>query len=257
MIIRETPNSFFYVTQHDHAFLSGRMVDHWRAAYFEDAARRADVALAIYQHDRAWIPLDATPLWNDVTHAPFSFLDFPAPSKLVHYQHGLDEAEQLNPYAGLLCSMHYASFFATDASDIGQAFHSRETQRQQRLRQQLGLTTEAQTQVLDFHLYLLKFCDNLSLYLCLNEPGVDKAHENPWYRKGIPYSDQFAFMNQQLIQASWADEHTVRVEPFPFEQPFSVVLRYKELPKQQINATGLTACFHSTPVSELEIRLTE
>jgi len=129
----------------------------------------------------------------------------------------------------------------------GQAFLQREEQRQQRLQQELGLITNAQQHSLDFHVQLLKFADRLSLYFCLNEPGANKAHEHPWYRDGIPFSDYFPFTRHQLIQTHWLAKDQVRVQPFPFDEEFTVALRYKELPKQQLAEIGLAECFNQAP----------
>ena len=255
MIVRETPASFYYLNQHDHARVAGVLADHWQPQYFEDAARRAEVMLAIYQHDRAWIPLDAAPLWNEQTQAPHSFLDFPAEPKIHHYQQGITEVEHLAPYAGLLCSLHYTGFPDLAKTNLGQAFLRAEAQRQQRLQQQLDLHTAARQRALDFHVQLLKFADRLSLYFCLNEPGADKAHEHPWYRAGIPFSDYFPFTHRQLIQAHWVAKDQVRVQPWPFDEEFPVTLCYKELPKEQVANLGLAACFQQAPMQELVVRV--
>ncbi|UOQ64720.1 DUF3891 family protein [Hymenobacter volaticus] len=257
MIVRETPSSFHCIKQHDHARVAGVLIEHWQPAHFKGTALRPEVELAVQQHDRGWIPLDATPTWNEQTHAPHSFLDFPAEPKVRHYQQGIAEVEDMASYAGLLCSLHYTGFPDLAKTEIGQHFLATEEQRQQRLQQQLGLNTNAQQHIFDFHLQLLKFADRLSLYFCLNEPGADKTHEHPWYRDGIPFSDFFAFTQHQLVQAHWLSENQVRVQPFPFEDSFSIKLRYKELPKEHLTAEKLADCFRQAPLQELEVRIVQ
>ncbi|HEX8426850.1 DUF3891 family protein [Hymenobacter sp.] len=255
MIVRETPASFYYISQHDHARVAGVLIEHWQPEYFEGAALRPEVELAVQQHDRGWIPLDAAPRWNEQHHAPYSFLDFPAEPKVRHYQQGITEVEQLAPYAGLLCSLHYTGFPDLAKTEVGRAFLLAEELRQQRLQQELGLRTNAQQHQLDFHLQQLKFADRLSLYFCLNEPGADKAHEHPWYRDGIPFSDFFSFARHQLMQAYWLTKDQVRVQPFPFDEEFIIRLRYRELPKEQLAAVGLTQCFQQASVQELRVQV--
>lgn len=257
MILRETPSSFHCINQHDHARVAGVLIEHWQPAYFEGAALRPEVELAVQQHDRGWIPLDAAPSWNEQTRAPHSFLDYPAEPKIRHYQQGITEVEDMAPYAGLLCSLHYTGFPDLAKTEVGQHFLATEEQRQQRLQQQLGLSTNAQQHVLDFHLQLLKFADRLSLYFCLNEPGADKAHEHPWYRDGIPFSDFFSFTHHQLVQAHWLSKDQVRVQPFPFDGPFSIKLRYKELPKEHLAAENLADSLRQAPFQNLEVRIVQ
>lgn len=255
MIIRETSASFFYLQQHHHAQVAGVLAEQWQERYFEGIVWRPEVVLAIHQHDRGWIPLDAAPRWNQQTHAPHSFLDFPAELKIQHYQQGITEVEHMAPYAGLLCSLHYTGFPDLAKTARGRAFLAAEEQRQQQLQQHLDLAASASQHNLDFHVQLLKFADRLSLYLCLNEPGTDKAHEHPWYRDGIPFSDYFAFSQNQLVQAQWLSEDAVRVEPFPFDEEFTVRLCYKELPKEQLATVGLAACFAEAPLQTLAVRI--
>lgn len=253
MIVRETPTSFICLTQHDHAQIAGGLAEHWQPAYFEGAERRPEVLLAVREHDRAWIPLDAAPIWNEHTQAPHSFLDYPTVPKVQHYQQGIEEVALLAPYAGLLCSLHYTSFPDLAKSPAGQQFLHTETARQQHLRQQLQLTTPAQAATLDFHKRMLRFADNLSLYLCLNEPGTSKVQEHPWYQAGIPFSDYFSFARQQLVQVAWPERNAVHIHPSPFSESFAVVLRYRELPKARLTAADLSQCFAEAPVQELEV----
>ncbi|MBC6606893.1 DUF3891 family protein [Hymenobacter sp. BT188] len=256
MIVRETPSSFTCIGQHDHAHISGVMADHWLGVYFGDASRRDDVTLAVYEHDRAWIPLDAEPLWNEQTQAPYSFLDFPPAPRLHHYEQGITELENLSPYAGLLSSLHYTGFPEMAKLAAGREFLQKEAGRQQRLRRQLGINASGQP-TLDFHVQLLKFLDRLSLYLCMNEPGADKEHEHPWYKGGIPFSDYFDFTDHQLIQTKWASKTQVQVAPFPFDEAFCVTLPYKELRKNELSDVGLAECFQRAPIQKMQVWITE
>ncbi|TGD83243.1 DUF3891 family protein [Hymenobacter wooponensis] len=253
MIVRETPTSFICLAQHDHAQISGRLAEQWQLAYFEGLSYRPEVLLAVREHDRAWIPLDAAPIWNEQAQAPHSFLDYPTAPKVQHYQQGIEEVEHLAPYAGLLCSLHYTSFPDLAKSPAGQQFLRTETERQNRLKQQLQLMAPAMAATLEFHKRLLRFADNLSLYLCLNEPGTSKEHEHPWYRAGIPFSDYFAFTGHQLVQVEWPSPTAVHISPSPFTESFAVTLRYRELLKARLAAVGLGQCFAEAPVAELEV----
>lgn len=128
--------------------------------------------LAIQEHDRGWIELDTSPVWNDKTEKPYSFIDYPTVLKISFYKKGLDEVEKMSKYAGLLCSLHYSSFLQDASEPAVREFWDEEKQRQDQISKELGLVgNEDKKETLMYHLDLLKFCDYLSLFICLNEPG--------------------------------------------------------------------------------------
>src|SRR5690606_13416907 len=122
-------------TQHDHAYLSG-VISRWFPESMFGHDRIQEVVLAIEQHDRGWIRLDETPIWNDRHGVPFSFMDYPLPPKLLSYRQGIDEVEEMNMYAGLLCSLHYSSFNHIKNSSLKYCveFREYETDRQSRMK---------------------------------------------------------------------------------------------------------------------------
>lgn len=253
MIISEKPDAWVMVKQHDHAHLSGLAVDHWDLSQFKGADRQQDVSYAIYQHDRSWIGLDETPIWNDKNHVPYSFIDFPLIPKLRFYTWGLDETEKENPYAALLCSMHYASFFEGATHPDSHAFLHSERKRQERLKQFCYIKTSEQEDALHYHFRLLQFCDNISLYVCLNEPGVSKAEEYPWYRNGFKNSEIFNKMHEQQIIAQWIDDMRIKFSPFPFQKPFHAQVKIKIVPKQLVKREGIAQAYENTSWSTREV----
>ncbi|MFC4766276.1 DUF3891 family protein [Effusibacillus consociatus] len=252
MIVHERDHDFIMIRQHDHAQVSGEAAKHWKTEFFPGFERHEDVILGIYQHDRAWIELDDTPLWNDRNHVPYSFVDFPSSLKLTFYRKGIDEVEVINPYAGLLCSLHYASFFENDTHPAGQEFLRSERKRQQGLVQRLHLHGATMDE-LQFHFRLLQFCDNLSLYLCLNEPGVSKSDEFPWYRNGFSGSDQFSFTKNRVIMAHWIDKERVSLSPSPFEKEVQVSLMTKAVDKERIKVVGIAQAYQDAAWTERKV----
>ena len=59
---------------------------------------------------------------------------------------------------------------------------------------------------------LLQTCDDLSLFVCLNEPG---RSDHPWYREG------FGFMGTRFVPI-WEDRRTLRLKPNPFSGAFDL-----------------------------------
>lgn len=255
MIVFEKLDAFVMVKQHDHAHLSGQAADHWDISHFKGAEKQQDVAYAIYQHDRSWIGLDETPIWNDRGHVPYSFSDFPLIPKLRFYAWGLDEIEKENPYAALLCSLHYASFFEKATQSDSQAFLMSERKRQERLKQYCHLTTSEEEDVLHYHFRLLQFCDDVSLYVCLNEPGVSKEKEHPWYRNGFKNSEIFDRENKQQVIARWMDNQHIVFSPFPFQESFDAQLKIKIVPKEIVREEGIAEAYKSTSWSNRKVTI--
>ncbi|WP_175498885.1 DUF3891 family protein [Paenibacillus sp. NFR01] len=258
MICREHDGNLVMMKQHEHGELAGRF-----AAEFREEAtrtvqdRRAEVLRAIANHDRGWIDLDETPFWNDAEGAPYTFLDFPLVPKLVFYRRGLDEIEADTAYGGLLCSLHYERLIETSGED-GPAlreFLAEEEARRARIRREL----EHSRPIAEGELYhderLLQFCDDLSLFLALSEPGSPKSEEHPWFKDGFSGSEDFGFTSGRAITAEWKDASALMLEPFPFTEPVEAVFKQRSVPKAQIQAKGIARAFHETPEEECRIRI--
>ncbi|WP_226675205.1 DUF3891 family protein [Mesobacillus jeotgali] len=248
MIVHEREHEFVMVAQHDHAKVSRDAAECWRDEYFLGIDKKDSVVLAVREHDRCWIEPDEEPLWNKQTQQPYSFMDYPGSPKLAFYTKGIKEIVQMDPYAGLLCSLHYASFLKDATSTIGKNFWVAEKQRQQKLLKELGIEKD---ELLSFHLNLLKFCDNLSLYICLNDPGTPKSQEHYFYREGFP--QKFSFANDQTIHAEWLDLQTVSLSVSPFINKLLVRLPYKAVDKELIKEIGLAAAYQDSPVCWREV----
>lgn len=246
MIVRETAHAFIMTTQHEHAHLSAQIAEQLPERLFGNHFRN-DVLLAIREHDRSWIRLDDTPIWNDRTHAPYSMIDYPLLPKLMLYRVGIDETEQMNAYAGMLCSMHFSSFHAiktSNADDCVQFMHD-ERNRQAMIKQRLKLSDE---ELIQQHLMLLQLCDDLSLYVCMNKPGTDKQHEHPWFRDGFEQK-----IDHQSIDAHWVDDEHIQLSPFICKQEFTAKVNVKEVPKEAIRSAGIHAAYEDTPLKEQRI----
>ncbi|XEC94169.1 DUF3891 family protein [Paenibacillus tarimensis] len=250
MIVRETDQAFYMIKQHDHAHLSGQLASGLSTALLADDERQEEVLLAVYEHDRSHIRLDDTPVWNDRTKAPFSFSDYPLLPKLTHYKTGLDEIEAQSRYAGLLCSLHYASFFPDPNHPECIAFVQYEQERQERIIFDLQLTD---WEAINKHFLLLQLCDDLSLYVCLNEPGAAKEREHPWYRDGIKGSELFNEQAGELLTARWLNEREIVLTPFPFKQSIQAVLKAKNVMKSLIYELGIEEAYRKTEMAVQEV----
>ncbi|MFC5714278.1 DUF3891 family protein [Thalassorhabdus alkalitolerans] len=235
MIIREWSDSFELIEQHEHARLSGAVCAFWGDPAVKTSLWEA-VILAVKEHDRAWIPLDKQPLWNEAKQRPFSFTDYPMNEKINAYANGVDEIERINPYAALLGSLHYASFFTSNETKMGKEFYEQEQKRQDKLRGR-GARTGFETE----HLNILQFCDDISLYSCLNQPGVSKEKEYPWFKNG--FRQRFDYLGKKKMHAGWRSTQDIEITPFPLAQRLSFTLRSWRVSKQDCKKTGLAAAW--------------
>jgi Protein of unknown function (DUF3891) len=218
MIVREKRDSYVLIKQHDHALAAGEIARYW--------ARRPrpleSTLYAIAQHDVAWQGPDARVQWNEETGRPYSFADYPAELKVQAYTDGLDWLEERDPYAACLCSMHYETlmrrFGSTEAEE---RFADAELRREERLR--AGMSEE-ELENLEHNLRLLRLCDGLSLFVCLNEPGGDDYPP--------PYPEGFELAGTSF-EPVWEDRGTLRLEPNPFSGAFDLSIPYSTVGKDR------------------------
>jgi hypothetical protein len=218
MIVREKPGSYVLIKQHDHALASGEFARYWARK-----PRPLDSTLyAIAHHDVAWQGPDARVRWNEETGRPYSFVDYPPEPKVRAYADGLDRLEERDPYAACLCSMHYETLMRRfGGSEVEERFADAESRRQSKLRAKMS---EEELENLDYNLGLLRLCDGLSLFVCLNEPGSD-AHPPP-------YPGGFELFGEKF-QPIWEDRSTLRLDPNPFSGAFDLSLPYLSVGKDR------------------------
>jgi Protein of unknown function (DUF3891) len=211
VIVREKPDSYVLIKQHDHALAAGELAKHW--------ARRPrpleSTLYAVAHHDVAWQGPDARVRWSEETGRPYSFADYPPEPKVRAYAEGLDWLEERDPYAACLCSMHYETLVRRfGSSEAEERFANAESRRQEKLR--AGMSEE-ELENLEYNLRLLRLCDGLSLFVCLNEPGGDDYPP--------PYPEGFEFYGERL-QPIWEDRGTLRLDPNPFSGAFDLSIPY-------------------------------
>jgi hypothetical protein len=245
MIIRETATHFTMITQNDHAHLAADMAAYLKPSLYLNSEYASDVLLAIREHDRCWIKLDAMPIWNDQSHAPFGFDDYPIQPKMMFYRFGIDEIQEMSAYASYLSSVHFASFQPIRESDLPECveFVRYEKKRQASIQNQIQMPEQ---DVIQRHSQLLKCCDDLSLYVSLNEPGVSKKEEHPWFRDGFDVT----LDREERMIAHWVNERVVQVAPFPYVHEFSVSMKLKHVSKEAVQKSGIDRAYHDTAWTE-------
>ena len=101
---------------------------------------------------------------------------------------------------------------------------------------------------------MLRLCDDLSLFVCLNEPGVHKKNVHPFYLKGIPESAFFNEDNEHNIFAQYVDRQTIKFNSFPFQESFEFTVTFKNVDKNEIERVGLLDAYEAQPWLEETIK---
>lgn len=254
MIVRERENDYVLIEQDNHAQISGELIAVWKDAYFAGGAFRESAEYAIRHHDAGWKPLDQSPFWNDKKRMPYTFTDLPNPPKTVFYRDGINAVEKADHYAALLCSKHYTGFLSYDYSPEATNFVQTEEARRKRLIDSLPSFDD---KLFQFHYGLLKLCDNLSLYICLNEPGADKEAEHPFFKNGIPLAKDLHVYQENKMDIQWIDAETVAISECPFNNPLTVTIRQKVIAKETIAAKGLLDSYQEAPYEDVHVRFVQ
>lgn len=250
MIIRERDHTFVMIEQDHHAHISAAIIKQWKDVFFTEDPLYESVLYAIKHHDCGWRLFDQQPFWNDEKQSPYSFIDFPVLPKTVLYERGIDEVEKNDPYAAALCSAHYARFISPEDSAETNRYIKSEEQRRKRL---LSFFPPHQLKLFDRHLALLQLADNLSLYICLNEPGISKQDEHYFFQEKILFPKEVNEIKTEPIEAHWKNNLTVTLEGLPYVEPFSVSIEKKVMKRQLIKENGLLASYESMDYKQKKI----
>lgn len=251
MIVREREHEFVMIEQHNHAQVSGDIMSNWKNSLFIGNELRKSVEYAIYHHDIGWRHFDTQPFWDDQANKPFTFSSFPTNPKIVLYTYGINEVEEIDSYAALLCSKHYTHFLKNNPAIESQQFVKNEEERQQRLWSEIP---QLNKRLFNFHYGLVQLGDNLSLYLCLNEPGITKEKEHPFFKEGIPLNKAITSFQQSKMTLHWLNKKTVTVHEFPFEDTFQIKWNEKIVSKQTIREKGLLKAYTQAPIEERKVQ---
>lgn len=180
MIVREEGDELVLVRQADHALLSGWLAGAWGAAPWQRPEPPEGTVLGARLHDLAWTPFDeAVPRRADGRPYPFQEVTRTITAPL--YSRGLDAVEAIDPYAGLLASLHYSGFYHShwgwrhwypnsgledEEKDAVDRFVAGELARQRRLRDRLFGWDEAADRQLHRNYVWLQLWDRISLDIC-------------------------------------------------------------------------------------------
>ncbi len=217
MIVSRRPEGLVLVRQVDHQEQCRAMAEAWGGSEFARIERWAQITSAAACHDEGWRNEDDLPTINR-RGIPTDFPELDRARHVELYGRGIDHAELLDPYVGLLVSMHGGGLHRhrlgldgpsdRDHSPPVAAFLTREDARQERLREGLGNDLDLASWTWDAYRLLQAF-DALSLYLVWRGLGSGA----PGVLAQVPRASGDAGVD---IICGALGRFTATCDPFPF-----------------------------------------
>lgn len=251
MIVRETESHFICIEQDHHAHLSKQMIAQWKDYFLQDDPLIDSVLFAVEQHDIGWHHFDRQPLWNDQTRQPYTFIDLPLLIKTVLYTNGVNIVEEKDPYAAALCSAHYTKFLQKYEIDEVKHYIKSEQLRRETI---LQLYPHIDKATFNRHLAFLQLADNMSLYICLHEPGNNK-NIHRYFQRGIRIPPSINRSDHSFIEANWQNNDTIYLNNIERTEPFSLTIHEKYIPKEKLKQGGLINLYEQTSITKRQIHL--
>ena len=213
MIVRPVDDTAELAMQVDHAEVAGQLAAAWGGPNVPALDPRDSMLTAVRLHDIGWRHWEAAAQLNPDTGRPANFLDVMIDEHLRLYRLGIDEVAAIDPYAGMLVSMHAAGIYtgrygtqpamllsrAPDVQSVVDDFIAEQEARYGAVKDGLGVADED----LWRNFLLLQVFDRLSLRLCLGDP----AGMGPM---------QIVLPEDRTLTITLGDDGIERLDPWPF-----------------------------------------
>ena len=239
MIIRNDTDGLTLIGQTDHSRFVGQLAAHWGNRDFETPTPNDAVVRAATFHDYGWLRYETSPLVRPETGEPYPFLQVPMTrEQLGSYQWALDWMADIDPYSGLIVSMHRTGLwkgrYQTIAYPAGrynltalspevQAFIARNEAWQEQQRARLDAKN------LWTNYRLMQVWDLLGLYFCCQEPYEDRIEPVPVGYAGA--TDDGVRLTMKPV-----GPRQVLFDPYPFDvRPCRVQLGFKRLARPRFD----------------------
>ena len=226
MLIRQEGEDLVIVRQTDHMAQVARIAERWGNDRFPAPEHREETIRAAALHDNGWRDWEEHATLLPETGRPRNLSEVEPEVHAAFYRAGVERAVAIDPYTGLLVSMHAAVLYAgvdgwdlatlsppdgVDLDEVRRSFVAEQTSLQQRLRGTLAAGSRYAEAVEPTRLwpaYLrLRAWDRLSLYFLHHGMGE-------WYLDHVPAADGETTV---ALRAIGAREATA--EPWPFDRP--------------------------------------
>lgn len=229
MIVREHDGELILIRQLRHAAVSGLFTEHWGNARFERPEPLASLVLASSRHDEGWRDQDEQPLYDPARKRPAHFRTMDVRVHIPFYREGIHRIIALDPYAGLLVSMHGSGIYqhrygagpirmTTQSDDVRvlmEAFVEEQEALQAALKRPLWNAGQRRSEFerrLWTHYEWLQVWDLLSLFICTND-----LDGQPEERMG-PVPAAVGGPDVEFVVRAHGDR-VVTIDPYPFDLP--------------------------------------
>jgi hypothetical protein len=227
------------VSQVQHARVSGNLVAHWREKLSQD------VIDAISHHDDGWATWEEEPRLDPKTGAPVSFLEMRLGESLVIWDHSIAAARQLSSLGGYIVAGHFYNLLADSEHANEQAAIGWLTAKRKVRTAWLDEWIRAdKSHSLDYAKHsqqMLLTADLFSLWLvgdCPIEEKTDRILDNSAMKvRNSKFLKEFHFVSPECTLRESVSKHRVEglswivpMDPFPFEEAFSVATKSVMVP---------------------------
>ncbi|MGH2387899.1 MAG: DUF3891 family protein [Chloroflexota bacterium] len=225
MLITRKGADLIVVRQTDHMAQVARMAERWGNELFPAPENREETIRAAALHDNGWRIWEDHPTLVPETGRPRNLGEVERSAHAAFYSEGVRNAVAIDPYTGLLVSLHAAVLYAgvdgwnsetlapplpADASDLQRAFILEQATLQQRLRTELTESRRYGRSVAADQLwpaYLrLRAWDRLSLYFVFFGMGDGEIDRVPTTH------------GETRIALRQTGRYAASAQPWPFDQ---------------------------------------
>lgn len=218
MVYREYPGGWVAITQPAHALLAGCMAESWGNKQFPEAAPYGEVCMAAKIHDIGWQEWELAPTLNPETGRPHGFDEMPDEAHLAIWTESCRMSVTLSRHIGLLVSLHHSGLYAmyNEKRPIPTAAMVRFRNEQQQFQSSLldSLRADAarapwcDPEVLQRNQGIIRACDALSLFLCMNQDSLRTI-------TGVPGRHGAVTL---FVDPPGAAEEPFLIKPWPFRE---------------------------------------
>ena len=241
MIVIYQEGGWQVITQRAHGIVAAQLAMQWRMK--DRPERWTETVLAIAEHDDAEVELDGEKLLTP-TGGPLNF-DMKT-FEPEHCQTLSMLTQTKSRYIALLTSIHTVFLYGKEEATNPQAKAFLKEQRalQETWRKELKLERSEVDRIYD----LLEWCDACSLLIC-------QGKQQPEKRK----LEISTGPDKKMYHLAQLDEHTLTIEPWPFEaKTFTVNFDWRLLPQIQFASSAeFRKAFLEAPVSETKWTLSK